>query len=131
MSRNYQKYLEATMSKPFTPDEKQKFEKIKKKVLDVVSALDNKKGLNIKRYKDMFDVFEADPDSFRNWEVLHGDSLDNTIQIFALPFEEPKMNQIKKGAEILGIELEDYIYYRQDDPRGIRSKMKVPTGLNY
>lgn len=38
------------------------------------------------------------------------------------------MPQIKKAADILGIELEDYIYYRQNDPRGIRSKMKVPVG---
>ena len=76
----------------------------------------------------MFDVFEANPDEFRKWDVLHDDSLDSTIQIFALPFEEPRMPQIKKAADILNIELENYIYYRQTDPRGIRSKIKVPVG---
>ena len=39
------------MSKPFTDSERRKFEKIKKLVIDVVSAMDNEKGLNIKRYK--------------------------------------------------------------------------------
>lgn len=116
------------MPKPFTPEEQKKYDKIKKLVMDVVKTLDNQKGLNIKRYKEMFEVFDADPDAFRKWEVLHGDELDNTIQIFALPFEEPKMSQIKHAADILGIELENYIYYRHIDKDGTRSKTKVPVG---
>lgn len=116
------------MSKPFTSTELSRFNKIKKLTLDVVYAVDNKKGLNIKRYEEMFKAFEADPDAFRKWDVLNNKEYDSTIQIFALPFEEPKMNQIKKAADILNIELENYIYYRQNDPRGIRSKMKVPVG---
>ena len=114
--------------KPFTPEEKKKFDKIKSLVLGVVERMDNKKQLNIQRYKDLFAAFEKDPDSFRAWDVLHNDDYDSTIQIFQLPFEEMKLNQIKSAADFLGIELENYIYYRQDDSRGIRSKVKVPVG---
>ena len=115
--------------KPFTPEEKQKFERIKDLVLGVVSRMDNKKALNIKRYEDMFKVFEMEPDLFRNWEMLKDDSLDSCPVLFQLPFEEVRMPQIKSAADFLGIELEEYIYYRHHDPRGIRSKMKVPVGL--
>lgn len=114
--------------KPFTPEEKKKFDKIKKLTLDVVRALDNSKMLNYQRYEEMFDVFEKNPDEFRNWSVLHDTELDSTIQMYQLPFEEMKMQQIKKAADIEGIELENYIYFRQNDPRGVRSKMKCPVG---
>ena len=43
---------------PFTPDEKRKFDRIKKLTLDVVKAMDNSKQYNVKRYDDMFNVFE-------------------------------------------------------------------------
>lgn len=117
------------MGKPFTSSEQVKFEKIKKLVLGVVKRLDNNKELNVKRYEGLFQVFEKDPDAFRNWDVLNNEDLDSTITILQLPFEEMRMNQIKNAADFLGIELENYIYYRQNDPRGIRSKMKVPTGF--
>jgi len=113
---------------PFTPEEKKKFERIKDLSMGVISKLDNNKELNIKRYDALFKSFEANPDLFRSWSVLHDDSLDSTLQILQLPFEECRMNQIKNAADFLGISLEDYIYYRQNDPRGIRSKMKVPVG---
>lgn len=114
--------------KQFTDTERIRFEKIKKMVLDVVKAMDNKKQLNVKRYTALFDAFEADPDSFRNWNVLNNDDLDSTIQIFCLPFEEPSMEQIKQAADAIHCPLEEYIYYRMNDPRGIRSKTKVPVG---
>lgn len=117
------------MGKPFTENEKQKYEKIKKLVLGVIRRLDNKKQLNIKRYEDFFKICDADPDVFRNWEVLHDDSLDSAPYILQLPFEEMRMNQIKDAADFLGIELEDYIYYRHHDKRGVRSKMKVPVRI--
>ncbi len=114
--------------KPFTAEEKKKFEQIRLLVLGVVERMDNKKGLNVQRYKDMFAAFEKDPDAFRAWDVLHNTDFDSTIQLFQLPFEEMKLNQIKSAADFLHIELENYIYYRQDDKRGVRSKVKVPVG---
>jgi hypothetical protein len=113
---------------PFSADEKKKFLRIKDLVLGVVSRLDNQKKLNIKRYTDMFDVFEKNPDEFRKWISTMGTASDETIQIFALPFEEPSMQQIKAAADFEGIPLEEYIYYRQNNPNGVRSKMKVPVG---
>lgn len=117
------------MSKPFSVDEQRKFEKIKALVMGVIQRMDNKKGLNIKRYETFFNLCEKDPDVFRNWDILHSNELDSCPTIMALPFEEPSMTQIKNAADFLGIELENYIYYRQNDPRGIRSKMKVPVRL--
>lgn len=119
------------MSKPFSESERKKFEKIKDLTLGVIRRMDNKKGLNIQRYEEFFEFCEKDPDLFRNWEVLNNDKLDSAPYILQLPFEEVRMNQIKDAADFLGIELEDYIYYRQHDKRGIRSKMKVPVGLTY
>lgn len=113
---------------PFTPDEKRKFDRIKKLTLDVVKAMDNSKQYNVKRYEDMFNAFENDPDAFRSWSVLNDDSLDSCPYLLQLPFEEVRMPAIKKAADILGIELENYIYYRQNDKNGIRSKIPVPVG---
>ena len=42
-----------------------------------------------------------------------------------------KMPQIKSAAEYLDIPLEEYIWYRHNDPQGIRTKMRVPVGLKY
>ena len=76
----------------------------------------------------MFKLFEQDPDSFRKWSVLNDDSLDSSISMFCLPFEEPSMPQIKAAADVIHCPLEEYIYYRMNDPRGIRTKTKVPVG---
>ena len=97
---------------PFTPVEKERFEKIKELVLGVVKAMDNDKQYNVKRYEDMFKLFEQDPDSFRKWSVLNDDSLDSSISMFCLPFEEPSMPQIKAAADVIHCPLEEYIYYR-------------------
>lgn len=112
----------------FTSSELVKFHKIKELVLGVVKRLDTGKMLNTKRYTELFDMFEKNPDEFRKWDVLNHDSLDSTIQMFALPFEEMRMSQIKNAADFIGVPLEEYIYYRQDGSEGIRSRMRVPVG---
>ena len=114
--------------KPFTSTERNRFNRIKDLVMSVVKSRDNSKQLNVKRYEALFQMFEANPNEFRNWDVLNSDDLDSTIQIFALPFEEPTMPQIKHAADILNCPLEEYIYYKMNNPRGIRSKTKVPVG---
>lgn len=114
--------------KPFTDIEKIRFEKIKNLVMGVIKAMDNSKQLNVKRYDALFQMFEKNPDEFRKWDVLNNDALDSSIQIFCMPFEEPTMPQIKHAADLLHLPLEEYIYYRMNDPRGIRSKVKVPVG---
>ncbi len=105
---------------------KAKREKIEKLVLGVVKRLDNNKMLNHKRYDAMFEAM--DDGDFERWAKTMGRDLDDTIQIFQLPFEEMKMTQIKSAADFLGVPLEEYVWYRHSDAEGVRTKMRVPVG---
>jgi hypothetical protein len=105
---------------------KSKREKIEKMVLGVVKRLDNSKMMNYKRYESMF--ASMDDGEFERWASGMGKDLDDTIQIFQLPFEEMRMVQIKSAADFLGIPLEEYVWYMHNDPEGIRTKMRVPVG---
>jgi hypothetical protein len=105
---------------------KSKREKIEKLVLGVVKRLDNKKMINHERYQTMFKLM--DDDEFEKWASGMGKDLDDTIQIFQLPFEEMKLTQIKDAADYLGVPLEEYIWYRHTDERGLRTRMRVPVG---
>lgn len=104
----------------------EKRKKIEKLVLDVVTALDNDKKLNIERYKDMFNAMSDE--EFSEWASSIGHELDDTIQLFELPFEECSMDQIKQAANILNIPLEEYIWYRDKGDKPIRTAQKVPVG---
>lgn len=108
-----------------TPEKRAKIEKL---VLDVVRALDNNKMENYKRYDVMFKTILADDKEFEKWANKMGTELDETIEMYQLPFEEMKMTQIKKAADILKLPLEEYIWYRHTDKNGIRSKIRVPVG---
>lgn len=105
---------------------KEKRQKIENLVLGVVKRIDNDKMENYKRYEGMFKTMTDN--EFFNWAKQMGHELDDTIQIFQLPFEEMKMSQIKSAADFLKVPLEEYIWYRHNDPEGIRTKMKVPVG---
>jgi hypothetical protein len=107
-----------------TPQKRQKIEKL---VLDVVRAMDNSKMDNYKRYEALFRVMGDE--SFEEWANGMGHDLDDTIQMYQLPFEEMKMTQIKKAADILKVPLEEYIWFRHNDQDGIRTKMRVPVGF--
>jgi hypothetical protein len=104
-----------------------KREKIEKLVLGVVKRLDNQKMSNYKRYEAMFKVM--DDSEFEKWANTMGHDLDDTIQIFQLPFEEMKMTQIKNAADFLNVPLEEYIWYRHSDEKGVRTKNRVPVGF--
>ena len=107
-----------------TPTKRQKIETL---VLEVVKRMDNDKMANYKRYQGMFKTMSDD--EFEKWANSMGHELDDTIQMFQLPFEEMKMTQIKSAAEYLGMPLEEYVWYRHNEPDGIRTKMRVPTGF--
>ena len=109
-----------------TPEKRTKIETM---VLEVVKRMDNDKMDNYKRYQMLFKTMTDD--EFETWANGMGHELDDTIQMFQLPFEEMKMPQIKSAAEYLDIPLEEYIWYRHNDPQGIRTKMRVPVGLKY
>ena len=100
--------------------------KIKKLVMDVVKALDNDKQLNVQRYDLLFKTMTND--EFDKWAASMGHELDDTIQIFQLPFEECSMEQIKNAADILNTPLEEYVWFRDKGGDPIRTKYKVPVG---
>ena len=104
----------------------EKRQKIKKLVLDVVKALDNNKQLNVQRYELMFKTM-TDAE-FDQWASTRGNDLDDSIQIFELPFEECSMKQIQKAADILNLPLEEYVWFRDKGPDPIRTRYKVPVG---
>jgi hypothetical protein len=104
----------------------QKRKRIEEMVLEVVKRLDNPKMENYKRYEAMFKLMSDS--EFEKWANTMGHKLDDTIQILQLPFEEMKLHQIKSAADYLNLPLEEYIWFRHNDPDGIRSKMKVPVG---
>jgi hypothetical protein len=107
-----------------TPDKRKRIETL---VLEVIKRMDNPKMENYKRYQAMLKTMTDD--EFETWANSMGHELDDTIQMFQLPFEEMKMTQIKSAAEYLGMPLEEYIWYRHNEPEGIRTKMRVPTGF--
>lgn len=104
----------------------EKRQRIEKLVMDVVRALDNGKQENVKRYEALFKVM--DDDEFAKWAGSMGHELDDTIQIFELPFEECSIEQIKNAADILNMPLEEYVYFRDKDELPVRTRYKVPVG---
>lgn len=104
----------------------EKRKRIEEMVLEVVRKLDNSKMDNYKRYEAMFKLMTNE--QFEKWANTMGHKLDDTIQIFQLPFEEMKLSQIKDAADYLKLPLEEYIWFKHNDPDGIRSKMRVPVG---
>ena len=105
--------------------------RIKELVLSIVKTMDNHKMLNYNYYKNMFDNLFADtPEgdaAFDKWASWCGQELDNTVQLYHLPFEEISLEQIEKAAKILGLPLEQYIIYRHTG-KPVRSSMKMPVG---
>lgn len=67
---------------------------------------------------------------FENWVEKFLKDPKANFNIECLPFEEPLEDNIEAAAEILGVPLEEYVYYRdgedKDDP--IRTRTKVIVG---
>lgn len=103
-----------------------KRKKIEALVMGAVRRMDTHKMPNVKRYEAMFKLMTDE--EFEIWANKMGHDLDDTIQMFQLPFEEMKMTQIKDAANFLKMPLEEYIWYRHNDPDGIRTRMRVPVG---
>lgn len=106
---------------------KEKRDRIEELVLGVVKRLDNQKMFNYKHYENLFKVMTND--EFEAWANSMGHELDDTIQMFQLPFEEMKIPQMVDAAKFLKVPLEEYIWFRHHNPNGIRTKMRVPVGL--
>lgn len=109
-----------------TADQKAKMEKIKALVMGVVRAIDNKKQLNVARYETFFNT--STDEELIKWADSMGKTLDSTIQIFELPFEECNITQIKAAADVLNIPLEEYVWFKDKDEHPIRTRYRVPVG---
>lgn len=104
----------------------EKRKQIEELVLKIVKTLDNDKMENYNRYEGMFRLM-TDKD-FAEWAGSMGHELDDTIQLYQLPFEECSLTQIKKAADILNIPLEEYVWFRDKGDEPIRTKTRVPVG---
>jgi hypothetical protein len=105
-----------------------KRERIENLVYDVMKTLDPS-GDNKDKYKNKFEEMKTNKE-FDEWlsNFLEDDS--ENFYLETEPFEkEPDMEGVKKAADILDIELEEYIYYPDEDGNEIRSRTKVPVGL--
>jgi len=105
-----------------------KRKQIEKTVLEFMSILDTT-GKNTERYRKFFESLDSDK-NFENWLKYFLSTDKEQFQIQALPFEEPKIPQIKKAAEYLNVPLEEYLYYQHDDDKDdpVRTATPVPVG---
>lgn len=106
-----------------------KRQEIENYVLKVISTLD-KTGNNTKRYKEFFKQLGEDDTNFYNWLDSFLEDPKANFDIMCLPFEEPTAKDIKEAADVLNIDLDEYVYFKndldKDDP--IRTRCKTPVG---
>jgi hypothetical protein len=116
-----------------------KFEDIRALVMKVVDLLDDPKKDNHARYTAMFDMFAAqaragkwsDFDKFCNWcnDPNNLDQLDHSIYIQSEPFHEPKLTDILKALDTLGVPSQEYVYFRDfGGETPVRSTYRIPVG---
>lgn len=106
--------------------EQEKRKKIEKLVLDVMKVLDTKDSGNYERYDAMFKSMSDK--EFAEWAGSMGKTLDSAPQVFEMPFNEVKIQNIKKAADILNLPLEEYVYFRDKGSEPVRTRYKVPVG---
>ena len=107
----------------FNQEKRQRIEDL---VLGTISRLE-RGDENTKRYKAFFKgMSDAE---FEKWaNGFQKDGFNQVFQIFVEPFNEPRIGEIEEAAKFLGIELNEYIYFRDQGERLIRSRNKVPVG---
>jgi len=102
-----------------------KRKQIEDMVIKTFSILD-KSDINTEKYKNFFKKFSTNKE-FYEWvrEFLDG---DDNFYMEILPYDnEPELKDIKKAADYLGIPLEEYIIYN-DEERQYTSKHPVSVG---
>jgi len=112
----------------------EKRKRIQEKMFEVIALLDDKKGYNLQKYKDMFDeknMSDEEFGKFCNWcnDPKDFDQLDHTIYIQAMPFEEPSIQNTLKALQVLGVPDEEYTYFNVDGKGYIRSRYPIPVGF--
>jgi hypothetical protein len=98
-------------------------------VLKFMSTLDVT-GKNTERYQEFFKSLDSNK-NFESWLKYFLNNDKEHFQVQALPFEEPKISQIKKTADWMGVPLEEYMYYRHDDDKDNPVKTATPIPVGY
>lgn len=110
----------------------EKRKRITNKILEIVALLDTKDGYNLEKYKDIFNAMtDEDFGKFCEWcnDPNDPDQLDHTIFIQALPFEEPKLENILAGLKAINVPHEEYVWFDVDGSgRRVRSRYPIPVG---
>ena len=79
--------------------EQEKRKKIEKLVLDVMKVLDTKDSGNYERYDVMFKSMSDK--EFAEWAGSMGKTVDSAPQVFEMPFNEVKIQNIKKSSRYI------------------------------
>lgn len=110
----------------------QKRKRITKMVLDVAEILAGGKHDNNYERLDIFlnSMSDTDFETWAKWCNNPDDptQLDHTIQLFYDNFDIPKYDNIKKALDSINVPIEEFVYYRDTDPKGVRTKVPVPVG---
>jgi hypothetical protein len=107
---------------------KEKRKKIETLIYGTASRFD-KSGRNTKKFKEFFG--KMSDEQFTKWANKFFKDDEENFYFEVLPYKnEPILKDIQEAANYLGIELEEYIYYRSGDDKDnpVRSAYKVPTG---
>jgi hypothetical protein len=97
-------------------------------VVETMKRLD-KSGANAKKYAEMF--AKMDDKQFDSYVKAFARDEDANFFIEVIPFEtEPTLKMIAATAEWLGVPLEEYVFFRHEDPDGdpVRTSVRVPVG---
>lgn len=103
---------------------KSKRKQIEDLIYSVMSTLD-KSGKNTEKYKSFYS--KMDDKTFSNYmdKFFKNDKENFYLELF--PFEsEPKLNDIKKAADILKVPLDEYMYMPFENPNGPAPRTPTP-----
>lgn len=106
---------------------KEQRQRIKDLVLNTVRLVQGKIDDNYK-YREAFIDGKSDEELYQRADWC-GQEYDHTVTLIEEPFVDITFDNLKKAADYLGIELEEYIYYYDQSKDGERTATKVPVGL--
>ena len=111
---------------------KEKRKRITDLVLSTVEILaGDKRDSNYERL-ELF-LNDMSDEEFELWAKQCNDpndpeTLDHTIQLFYDQFNVPKFENIKLALDNINVPMEEYVYYRDKDSKGLRTAVPVPVG---
>lgn len=107
---------------------KAKRNKIEKLIYTTFNLLDST-GKNSEKYKEYYKSL-SDKEFFKEIQLMLDDNKKNFYLEILPNVNEPTLKAVKETADFLDLELDNYIYYRNDGDSNepVRSSYKVPVG---